>query len=579
MNVRHILSTLAGEVRQYKLPAVLTPVFVVLEVLMEVLIPFVIADLIDKGVEMGNYAVVAEDGVILIILALLALLFGIIAGKTSADASAGFAKNLRRAVFTNVQKFSFANIDKYSPPSLITRMTTDITNIQNSFMMMIRVAIRSPVMFLASFIMVLIIKPEMALIFAAVVPILGIGVGFLTVKTFPIFERVFKKYDSLNAVVRENIRGIRVVKSFVRESFEKKKFKTASADIYTKFVTAEKLMALMSPLMQFCVYLCIIMISLVGGQMIVFGDFTKGELISVISYTMQILMSFMMVAMVIVMITMARASAIRITEVLDEVPTVTNPENPVTEVADGSVSFENVSFSYAGNERKALDGVNLEIKSGEMIGILGGTGSAKSTLVQLIPRLYDATEGCVKVGGRDVKSYDVTALRNAVSMVLQKNVLFSGTISENLRWGNPKATDAEIMHACKLAQADSFIESFPEKYDTHIEQGGSNVSGGQRQRLCIARALLRRPKILILDDSTSAVDTKTDALIRQAFREEIPDTTKIIIAQRISSIEGADRIIVLDGGRIHDIGTHSELLSRCAIYRDIYQSQTKTEGA
>ena len=579
MNVRHILSTLAGEVRQYKLPAVLTPVFVVLEVLMEVLIPFVIADLIDKGVEMGNYAVVAEDGVILIILALLALLFGIIAGKTSADASAGFAKNLRRAVFTNVQKFSFANIDKYSPPSLITRMTTDITNIQNSFMMMIRVAIRSPVMFLASFIMVLIIKPEMALIFAAVVPILGIGVGFLTVKTFPIFERVFKKYDSLNAVVRENIRGIRVVKSFVRESFEKKKFKTASADIYTEFVTAEKLMALMSPLMQFCVYLCIIMISLVGGQMIVFGDFTKGELISVISYTMQILMSFMMVAMVIVMITMARASAIRITEVLDEMPTVTNPENPVTEVADGSVSFENVSFSYAGNERKALDRVNLEIKSGEMIGILGGTGSAKSTLVQLIPRLYDATEGCVKVGGRDVKSYDVTALRNAVSMVLQKNVLFSGTISENLRWGNPKATDAEIMHACKLAQADSFIESFPEKYDTHIEQGGSNVSGGQRQRLCIARALLRRPKILILDDSTSAVDTKTDALIRQAFREEIPDTTKIIIAQRISSIEGADRIIVLDGGRIHDIGTHSELLSRCAIYRDIYQSQTKTEGA
>ena len=579
MNVRHILSTLAGEVRQYKLPAVLTPVFVVLEVLMEVLIPFVIADLIDKGVEMGNYAVVAEDGVILIILALLALLFGIIAGKTSADASAGFAKNLRRAVFTNVQKFSFANIDKYSPPSLITRMTTDITNIQNSFMMMIRVAIRSPVMFLASFIMVLIIKPEMALIFAAVVPILGIGVGFLTVKTFPIFERVFKKYDSLNAVVRENIRGIRVVKSFVRESFEKKKFKTASADIYTEFVTAEKLMALMSPLMQFCVYLCIIMISLVGGQMIVFGDFTKGELISVISYTMQILMSFMMVAMVIVMITMARASAIRITEVLDEVPTVTNPENPVTEVADGSVSFENVSFSYAGNERKALDGVNLEIKSGEMIGILGGTGSAKSTLVQLIPRLYDATEGCVKVGGQDVKSYDVTSLRNAVSMVLQKNVLFSGTISENLRWGNPKATDAEIMHACKLAQADSFIESFPEKYETHIEQGGSNVSGGQRQRLCIARALLRRPKILILDDSTSAVDTKTDALIRQAFKEEIPDTTKIIIAQRISSIEGADRIIVLDGGRIHDIGTHSELLSRCAIYRDIYQSQTKTEGA
>ena len=579
MNIRHILSTLAGEIKQYKLPAVLTPVFVVLEVLMEVLIPFVIADLLDKGVELGNYDVIIELGIVLIILALLALVFGILAGRTSAVASAGFAKNLRRAVFSNVQKFSFANIDKYSAPSLITRLTTDVTNIQNSFMMIIRVAIRSPVMFLASFIMVLIIKPEMALIFAAVVPILGIGVTFLTVKTFPIFERVFKKYDSLNAVVRENIRGIRVVKSFVREGFEKKKFKTASADIYGEFVTAEKLMALMSPLMQFCVYICILAVAWIGGQMIVFGDFTSGELISIISYTMQILMSFMMVAMVIVMITMARASAIRITEVLDETPTVTNPENPAADVADGSVVFENVSFSYSENGRKALDSVNLEIKSGEMVGILGGTGSAKSTLVQLIPRLYDATEGCVFVGGRDVKSYDLTALRNAVSMVLQKNVLFSGTIAENLRWGNPKATDAELRHACKLAQADSFIESFPEKYETHIEQGGTNVSGGQRQRLCIARALLRRPKILILDDSTSAVDTKTDALIRQAFKDEIPDTTKIIIAQRISSIEGADKIVVLDKGHIHDVGTHAELLNRCDIYRDIYLSQTKTEDA
>ena len=579
MNVRHILSTLASEIKQYRLTALLTPVFVVLEVLMEVLIPFVIADLLDKGVELGNYDVIIELGIVLIILALLALVFGILAGRTSAVASAGFAKNLRRAVFSNVQKFSFANIDKYSAPSLITRLTTDVTNIQNSFMMIIRVAIRSPVMFLASFIMVLIIKPEMALIFAAVVPILGIGVTFLTVKTFPIFERVFKKYDSLNAVVRENIRGIRVVKSFVREGFEKKKFKTASADIYGEFVTAEKLMALMSPLMQFCVYVCILAVAWIGGQMIVFGDFTSGELISIISYTMQILMSFMMVAMVIVMITMARASAIRITEVLDETPTVTNPENPAADVADGSVVFENVSFSYSENGRKALDSVNLEIKSGEMVGILGSTGSAKSTLVQLIPRLYDATEGCVFVGGRDVKSYDLTALRNAVSMVLQKNVLFSGTIAENLRWGNPKATDAELRHACKLAQADSFIESFPEKYETHIEQGGTNVSGGQRQRLCIARALLRRPKILILDDSTSAVDTKTDALIRQAFKDEIPDTTKIIIAQRISSIEGADKIVVLDKGHIHDVGTHAELLNRCDIYRDIYLSQTKTEDA
>ena len=579
MNIRHILSTLAGEIKQYKLPAVLTPVFVVLEVLMEVLIPFVIADLLDKGVELGNYDVIIELGIVLIILALLALVFGILAGRTSAVASAGFAKNLRRAVFSNVQKFSFANIDKYSAPSLITRLTTDVTNIQNSFMMIIRVAIRSPVMFLASFIMVLIIKPEMALIFAAVVPILGIGVTFLTVKTFPIFERVFKKYDSLNAVVRENIRGIRVVKSFVREGFEKKKFKTASADIYGEFVTAEKLMALMSPLMQFCVYICILAVAWIGGQMIVFGDFTSGELISIISYTMQILMSFMMVAMVIVMITMARASAIRITEVLDETPTVTNPKNPAADVADGSVVFENVSFSYSENGRKALDSVNLEIKSGEMVGILGGTGSAKSTLVQLIPRLYDATEGNVFVGGRDVKSYDLTALRNAVSMVLQKNVLFSGTIAENLRWGNPEATDEELRHACKLAQADSFIESFPEKYETHIEQGGTNVSGGQRQRLCIARALLRRPKILILDDSTSAVDTKTDALIRQAFKDEIPDTTKIIIAQRISSIEGADKIVVLDKGHIHDVGTHADLLNRCDIYRDIYLSQTKTEDA
>ncbi len=577
MSVHHILKSLAGEVKEYKKPAILTPCFVVLEVLMEVLIPFVIAYLIDSGVEAGDYQTVLSSGALLIGLALLSLLFGILAGKFSADASAGYAKNLRRAMFSNVQTFSFSNIDKYSAPSIITRLTTDVTNVQNAFMMIIRIAIRAPVMFIAAFVMVYIIKPEMSLIFLAVVPILGIGIAFLIVKTFPIFERVFKKYDRLNAIVRENIRGIRVVKSFVREGFEKKKFKTASKDIYQDFTLAERLMALLSPLMQFCIYVCILAVAWIGGQLIIVGDFTSGELISLISYTMQILMSFMMVAMVIVMITMARASALRIVEILDEAPTVTNPENPVTEVRDGSILFEDVSFSYGG-ERTALDNVNLEIQSGEMVGVLGGTGSAKSTFVQLIPRLYDATAGRVLVGGVDVREYDLTTLRDAVSMVLQKNVLFSGTIAENLRWGNPQATDEEIRHACRLAQADGFIESFPDKYETHIEQGGSNVSGGQRQRLCIARALLKKPKILILNDSTSAVDTKTDALIRQAFRDEIPNTTKIIIAQRISSIEGADKIVILDKGHIQDVGTHTELLERSEIYRDIYQSQTKEEA-
>lgn len=579
MIITHTIRKLGSQIGEYKKPSLLTPLFVSLESVMDIIIPFVMAYLIDKGITNGDINVIYLCGAALIIFAFLSLLFGILAGKFAADASAGYARNLRGAIFHNVQNFSFANIDKFSTPSLVTRLTTDVTNIQNAFMMIIRIAIRAPVMFILSFVMVLIISPPLSLIFLVSVPILAVGMFFIIRNASPIFERVFKTYDKLNRVVQENVRGIRVVKGFVREAFEKKKFNAISGTIYKEFSTAEKLLAFVSPLMQFCMYLCILLISWFGGQMIVSATLTSGQLIILISYAMQILMSFMMLAMVFVMITMARASAGRVVEVLDEEPTIKNPEQALMTVADGSVAFKDVSFSYdESSGRTALNDVSFAVRSGEMVGILGGTGSSKSTLVQLIPRLYDATKGSVAVGGKDVREYDIKTLRDAVAVVLQKNVLFSGTIKDNLRWGNPEATDEELVHACRLAQADEFIQKFPDTYDTRIEQGGSNISGGQKQRLCIARALLKKPKILILDDSTSAVDTKTDSLIRQAFKEEIPDTTKLIIAQRISSIEGADKIIVMDGGRISAVGKHEELLAGSAIYREVYESQTQNAG-
>ncbi|MDO5843671.1 MAG: ABC transporter ATP-binding protein [Methanocorpusculum sp.] len=573
--VYHI-KKLAGEIGEYKKPAILTPIFVVLEVIMEILVPFLMAYLIDNGIDKGDMNTVIILGAVLITCTLLSLLFGILAGKFSADASAGFAKNLRHSVFYNIQNFSFSNIDKFSTSSLITRLTTDVTNVQNAFMMVIRIAIRAPVMMILAFVMVLIINGSLSIIFLCLLPLLALCMYLIITKAHPIFERIFKTYDKLNKVVQENIRGIRVVKSFVRESYEKKKFNAVSKEIYKDFSKAEKLLALISPTMQFFMYLAMLLVSWFGANLIVSDLFTKGELISVISYAMQILMSLMMLAMVFVMITMARASARRIVEVLDEETELTNPENPVTTVKDGSVSFKDVSFSYSKDSmRCALENINLEIKSGEMIGIIGGTGSSKTSLVQLIPRLYDVLSGSVSVGGVDVRDYDMKALRDEVSVVLQKNVLFSGTIKENLRWGNANATDEEIVRVSKLAHADEFIQTFPDKYDTKVEQGGTNVSGGQKQRLCIARALLKKPKILILDDSTSAVDTKTDADIRKSLREEIPNTTKIIIAQRISSIEGADKIIVLDGGKISALGTHEELLKASEIYREVYTSQTR----
>ena len=574
-----MIKRLLKSVREFKKDALLTPFFVVLEVVMEVIIPLIMALLIDKGIDGQDMAAIWKYGIILVLCAMLALVFGAAAGTFAARASTGFARNLRHDMYYNVQNFSFSNIDKFSTGSIVTRLTTDVTNVQNAFQMCTRIAVRCPVMLVFALFMAMKINSRMALVFLAVLPILAIGMGILMKVVGPVFERAFKIYDRMNTVVQENVRGIRVVKTYVREDHETEKFEGVSGMLYRTFSKAQKTMAGVMPLMQFCMYACMLLISWFGARLIVSGSMTTGELTSMFSYAMQILMSLMMVAMVFVMITMAKASAERVAEILDEQPDLHNPANPIHEVKDGAIEFDDVSFSYKGDERKlALKNVNLHIKAGQTVGILGGTGSAKSTLVQLIPRLYDTTHGTVKVGGVDVRDYDIEALRDQVAMVLQKNVLFSGTIKENLRWGDENASDAELERVCRLAQADEFIQQMPDKYDTHIEQGGSNVSGGQKQRLCIARALLKKPKILILDDSTSAVDTKTDALIRKAFAEEIPDTTKIIIAQRVSSVQDADQIVILDGGTVQAVGTHDELLAANTIYQEIYNQQNRKGG-
>ena len=574
-----MIKRLLKSVREFKKDALLTPFFVVLEVVMEVIIPLVMALLIDKGIDGQDMAAIWKYGIILVLCAMLALVFGAAAGTFAARASTGFARNLRHDMYYNVQNFSFSNIDKFSTGSIVTRLTTDVTNVQNAFQMCTRIAVRCPVMLVFALFMAMKINSRMALVFLAVLPILAIGMGILMKVVGPVFERAFKIYDRMNTVVQENVRGIRVVKTYVREDHETEKFEGVSGMLYRTFSKAQKTMAGVMPLMQFCMYACMLLISWFGARLIVGGSMTTGALTSMFSYAMQILMSLMMVAMVFVMITMAKASAERVAEILDEQPDLHNPANPIHEVKDGAIEFDDVSFSYKGDERKlALKNVNLHIKAGQTVGILGGTGSAKSTLVQLIPRLYDTTHGTVKVGGVDVRDYDIEALRDQVAMVLQKNVLFSGTIKENLRWGDENASDEELERVCRLAQADEFIQQMPDKYDTHIEQGGSNVSGGQKQRLCIARALLKKPKILILDDSTSAVDTKTDALIRKAFAEEIPDTTKIIIAQRVSSVQDADQIVILDGGTVQAVGTHDELLAANTIYQEIYNQQNRKGG-
>ena len=574
-----MIKRLVKSVREFKKDALLTPLFVVLEVVMEVIIPLVMALLIDKGIDGQDMAAIWKYGIILVLCAMLALVFGAAAGTFAARASTGFARNLRHDMYYNVQNFSFSNIDKFSTGSIVTRLTTDVTNVQNAFQMCTRIAVRCPVMLVFALFMAMKINSRMALVFLAVLPILAIGMGILMKVVGPVFERAFKIYDRMNTVVQENVRGIRVVKTYVREDHETEKFEGVSGMLYRTFSKAQKTMAGVMPLMQFCMYACMLLISWFGARLIVGGSMTTGELTSMFSYAMQILMSLMMVAMVFVMITMAKASAERVAEILDEQPDLHNPANPIHEVKDGAIEFDDVAFSYKGDEHKlALKNVNLHIKAGQTVGILGGTGSAKSTLVQLIPRLYDTTHGTVKVGGVDVRDYDIEALRDQVAMVLQKNVLFSGTIKENLRWGDENASDEELERVCRLAQADEFIRQMPDKYDTHIEQGGSNVSGGQKQRLCIARALLKKPKILILDDSTSAVDTKTDALIRKAFAEEIPDTTKIIIAQRVSSVQEADQIVILDGGTVQAVGTHDELLATNTIYQEIYNQQNRKGG-
>lgn len=571
-----MIKRLSQCIREYKKDAILSPLYVLVESLLDVAIPFVMAGLIDKGIEAGNMSMILRYGAILVGFALVALTFGALSGRSCARATAGFARNLRHDMFHHLQVYSFSNIDKFSSAGLVTRLTTDVSNVQNAFMMIIRTLIRCPAMLIFAMVMSFRINHDISLIFLAVIPILGVGLYLIIKHVHPVFERVFKTYDRLNGVVQENLSGIRVVKNFVREDHEIEKFDTISGTIYNDFSLAERILALNSPLMQGCVYACMILVSWLGAKQIVIGNMSTGNLMSFFTYIMQILSSLMMLSMVFVMITMSRASAERIVEVLDEESDITNCDNPVYEVKDGSVEFTDVSFSYAKRpDKTVLDDIDLIIPSGQTVGIIGGTGSSKSSLVQLIPRLYDVTGGYVKVGGVDVRNYDLQTLRHNVAMVLQKNTLFSGTIKENLRWGNPDATDEELVHACRLAQADDFIRTFPDGYDTYIEQGGTNVSGGQKQRLCIARAILRKPKILILDDSTSAVDTKTDALIRQAFREEIPNTTKIIIAQRISSVMDADQIVVMDNGRINACGTHEELLANNEIYREVYESQQK----
>ncbi len=571
-----MIKQLAGSIRQYKKDTILTPIFVLGEVALEVIIPLIMADLIDFGINVGDMDYVIKSGIILIVFCLISLFCGAMSGKFAASASSGFAANLRHDMYYKIQDYSFKNIDKFSTASIVTRLTTDITNIQLAFMMIIRIAVRAPIMMICAFLAVLSINKTIAVIYLIVIPILAFGLYFIMSHAHPVFERVFKKYDKLNAIVQENLRGIRVVKSFVREDFEVKKFEVSSKDIYNDFTKAEKMLAFNMPLMQLCVYTCLLVSLWLSSKFIVGGQMMTGNLVSLITYTMQMLMSLMILSMVFTMIVISKTCCERVCEILNEEPDIKDNESPIYEVKDGSVSFKNVDFSYTDNEDKlSLKNVNLEFKSGETIGIIGGTGSSKSTFVQLIPRLYDVTSGSIEVGGVDVRKYDLTALRNAVAVVLQKNVLFSGTIKENLRWGDENATDEDIVRVCKLACADEFIEGFPDKYDTYIEQGGTNVSGGQKQRLCIARALLKNPKILILDDSTSAVDTATDAKIRKAFAEEIPNTTKFIIAQRISSVQDADRIIVLDKGEISAIGTHDELIKSSAIYREVYESQTK----